>query len=617
MACIAVDYFPHRELGIVYYRQGRHSEAIDELTTSLSSVDTAKTKFYLNKARRSFLQQTRRDTAAPRIVFTTPPDELLTNRLSVTVTGYAEDDTYVSALVVHGQTQFIELAEPRLVFTQEVELRDGANAIEVMADDLVGQHARARRTVHLDRHGPLLSLEQVEVAGTPPQQRVRVQGLLTDQSRITRFMLAGRAMPAQPGSSWEVREEFPLSGGEEFVAFEAEDAAGNVTHGQIALRAPVDGPAGTRQGMRVRHPLLRWTSSTFPPGGGRWGWGGSSVQREGTPVQMAQHRDRHAPVIKLMGLGEQESTVDDSIYLEGQVTDASAIVAFAINGASLWRRNARQLFFGQRFPLQEGENTFALEAVDEAGNTAQLKVVVTRAVRPVRQMGSRLRVVLLPFAKKGEAPVLAEAVHDYLFNVFVQQRRFDFIERQRLEAILQELTLRQKLTQGALIDPASAAETGKSIATAEGIMIGTVTETAQSLEILARFVDVDTAVVLAVGDVYGEDLTPPTVKTLVEGLVWKLQRQFPLAEGVVLEKAGKQLFTDLNERHGVKRSMKLLIFRPGQEFKHPQTGRLLKKPDVILGEARITAVSPDLSEALVLPSEGLGDVRESDMVITK
>ena len=121
-----------------------------------------------------------------------------------------------------------------------------------------------------------------------------------------------------------------------------------------------------------------------------------------------------------------------------------------------------------------------LEAVDEAGNTTQLKTVVTRTVRPVRQMGSRLRVVLLPFAKKGEAPVLAEAVHDYLFNVFVQQRRFDFIERQRLEAILQELTLRQKLTQGALTDPASAAETGKSIATAEGIMIGTVTETAQS-----------------------------------------------------------------------------------------------------------------------------------------
>ena len=42
------DYFPHRELGIVYYRQGHYSEVIDELTASLSSVDTAKAKFYRN-----------------------------------------------------------------------------------------------------------------------------------------------------------------------------------------------------------------------------------------------------------------------------------------------------------------------------------------------------------------------------------------------------------------------------------------------------------------------------------------------------------------------------------------------------------------------------------------
>ena len=80
-----LDYLPHRELGIVYYRLGRYPEAIDELTTSLSNVDTAKAKFYLNKTRRSFLQQTGRDTAAPHIVFNTPPDGLLTNHLSVTL----------------------------------------------------------------------------------------------------------------------------------------------------------------------------------------------------------------------------------------------------------------------------------------------------------------------------------------------------------------------------------------------------------------------------------------------------------------------------------------------------------------------------------------------------
>ena len=42
---------------------------------------------------------------------------------------------------------------------------------------------------------------------------------------------------------------------------------------------------------------------------------------------------------------------------------------------------------------------------------------------------------------------------------------------------------------------------------AEGILIGTVIETAKqrSLDVYARFVDVDTETVLAVEDVYGED----------------------------------------------------------------------------------------------------------------
>ena len=48
-------YFPHRELGIAYYRLGRYQEALRELTTSLDQVESARAKFYLNKVRRALL----------------------------------------------------------------------------------------------------------------------------------------------------------------------------------------------------------------------------------------------------------------------------------------------------------------------------------------------------------------------------------------------------------------------------------------------------------------------------------------------------------------------------------------------------------------------------------
>jgi Glucodextranase, domain B/Curli production assembly/transport component CsgG len=605
-----VDYFPHRELGIVYYRLGQHTQAVHELEASLAAAETARAKFYLNRARRALLQQTRRDTQPPRLAIDSPPDGFLTNRFSVTVSGRAVDDMYVAAIAVNGQRQFIELAAPQLSLSEEIALHDGVNTIDIVAEDLVGRQAQARITVHLDRHGPLLSLEQVETIGLPLMPRARIQGFLRDASRITRFVLAGQSVPLQQGSAWEFRQEVPLVPGATALPFEVADAAGNVTRGEIALVSPAAEVPGGRQGNLPLQLLPRWA------------WHGDERQaqtvitdlpdRPAVPLRMAQGPERRPPVITLASLQDQETVYDPTIYVEGRVTGAHTITAFALNGESLWQRKTRQLFFGQSVPLQVGDNRLVLDAVDEVGTSVQRTIIVHRAERPGRRLGARLRVALLPFDKAGAAATLSEIVYDALFNVLVNQRRFDLVERQRLDAILQEHKLSQKL----LADPATAIRAGK-FATADGIVAGLVTETPHSLEVLARLIDVETAVVLAAEDVYGEDLTPPTMKTLLEGLAWKFQRRFPLIEGFVMSKEGQHLITDLAEAQGIRQHMKLLIFRPGEEFKHPQSGRLLRKPDKIIGEARVTAVTADLSEAILLLSESSGEVQEADRVITK
>ncbi|MCZ6871980.1 MAG: hypothetical protein O7G88_00390 [bacterium] len=605
-----MDYFPHRESGIIYYRRARHRDAIQELKHSLASEATAKAKFYLNKSRKALLLQNQTDAVPPRILLHSPEDGLLTNRFSVTVAGQVEDDTYVAAIAVNGHDQFIDLAEPRLPFAHEVALRDGANTIDIVAGDLVGHQVRRQVTVHLDRQGPLLSLDAVRLMGAPPQQRVRVEGLVADYSRITRFVLGGRPIALQTGREWDFAQEVPFNPGMEFISFEVEDAVGNVTRGEIAIVPLADTAPGNRQGRGDASALTRW-ATRLP--------GRTDVQvvSDGTTwqtalLQTARLIDRQQPVIRLSGLRDGEVVYSDTIYLEGRVSDAGAIDAFSINGESLWRRQTRQLFFAYTLPLQAGNNVLTLQAIDAAGNQTELTLSVIRQVRQVRRVGSRLRVVLLPLQKHGESSLLSEIVDDYLFNVFVSQRRFDFVERQRLAAILRE----HKLSQTNLADPATAARAGK-IATAEGIVAGMVTETPTSLEVFARFVDVETGTVLAAEDVYGEDLTPRSMKTLMEGLAWKLRRHFPLLEGFVIENDGKRLTIDLAERQGIKRYMKLIVFRSGKTLKHPQTGRLLRKPDKVLGEARIVAVTQELSEAVLIPSKGLGRIRASDKVITK
>jgi len=48
-----IDYFPHRELGIIYYSQGRFHEAVDELTASLSTAASPRTEIYLGLAKKA------------------------------------------------------------------------------------------------------------------------------------------------------------------------------------------------------------------------------------------------------------------------------------------------------------------------------------------------------------------------------------------------------------------------------------------------------------------------------------------------------------------------------------------------------------------------------------
>ncbi len=600
-----VDYFPHRELGIVYYRQGQFQAAIEELETSLASADNAKAKLYLNRARRERLKQTQRDRRAPRITIDTPGADEVTNRFTITVAGRVEDDTYVAAITIQGRRQFVELAQPQVAFEQAVPLRDGDNTIDIVATDLLGKQTRQSLLVRLDRRGPLLSIDGVEVTGTPPHQRARVKGFLSDRSAITRFELAGQAMPRQTASEFE--KEVPVPSGAVSLPFEVVDTAGNVTRGAIALMSPASAPV--REG--AVQPLIRWAALDAA----------EVMSDAGRPLMVAARGSRgrgSPPVIKVHDLQDRETIYLNRLYLTGEVRDAKAIVAFSIDGESLLGdRRPQQLFFGEQLPLQEGENVIRIEAQNQAGLNAERTVNVTSVLPPHKQMGSRLRVSLLPLVKKGTPSDFSEIVDELFFTTLFNQRRFDLVERQQLEKVLQEL----KLSQTELVDPATAAKVGRLVA-AEGILYGKVIEKTNDLDIFVRYVDIETSLILAVVDVYDDvegdqPLSSQRLRELADGLVWKIERAFPLVEGLVLAKENDVLFTDLVRKPGIREHMKLIVFREGKTLKHPITGKMMRRPGKTIGEARVMSVADDISEANLLSTATQGEVRQLDKVMTK
>ncbi len=52
-----IDYFPHRELGIIYHKQGRHEESLSELNISLSALYSSRAESYLLLAEKSSCQK--------------------------------------------------------------------------------------------------------------------------------------------------------------------------------------------------------------------------------------------------------------------------------------------------------------------------------------------------------------------------------------------------------------------------------------------------------------------------------------------------------------------------------------------------------------------------------
>ena len=133
-----VDYFPRRELGIVYYQTGNLEAAKKELTLSLSQYPTAKTRFYLDRVRKGLMEKKGGQIVPPRLTVDFPKDDVWTREDPVLISGAAQDDNYLSVVTIKGVPLFMEGAQQQVSFNQPLELDQGLHTVEVEAKNLMG-----------------------------------------------------------------------------------------------------------------------------------------------------------------------------------------------------------------------------------------------------------------------------------------------------------------------------------------------------------------------------------------------------------------------------------------------------------------------------------------------
>jgi hypothetical protein len=89
---------------------------------------------------------------------------------------------------------------------------------------------------------------------------------------------------------------------------------------------------------------------------------------------------------------------------------------------------------------------------------------------------------------------------------------------------------------------------------------------------------------------------------------------FPAVEGLVVAVEGDQIYMDLTQKDGAQPGQEYTIFRKGEVFRHPMTGRAMGRFEEIIGYAQVKQVLPQLSEAAYVPIPGRPQAQPEDGV---
>lgn len=233
--------------------------------------------------------------------------------------------------------------------------------------------------------------------------------------------------------------------------------------------------------------------------------------------------------------------------------------------------------------------------------------------KTIKLVGERMNIAVFPFENKGASRDLGEIILDKMITVLYNQARFEMMERDKLNRVLEE----QSLGQAGVIDAASAASIGKGIGV-DAIVLGSVAASSSgALSIDARVIDTESAAIIVAQDIYTGSSDAQSVKNAVENLARKITEDLPLIQGFIIKIDGDDLILDAGRNGGLKKGMKCHVYREGKEIKHPITGEILGKETKILGEILVSEVFDKYSVSRILNKELGTAISLGDKFLTK
>ena len=230
------DYFPHRELGIVYFQLGDLTKALKELEISSRSAETAKANTYLDRVRKALLSGVSdKRILPPLIALSNPINGSMVKDRSIRLAGKAVGEGFISAISVNGDPYPVEKGEKEISFSREIQLEDGSNTIRVLAVDLLGNKSEVTVTAIAKRDGPGITLSEVAPVEQGGKHFVRVTGEIDDTVGIRRVLVGPREVAPKDAKNYHLDLSVERKGDNAAYVVRAFDTLGNETVAPIDL----------------------------------------------------------------------------------------------------------------------------------------------------------------------------------------------------------------------------------------------------------------------------------------------------------------------------------------------------------------------------------------------
>ena len=227
-----LDYFPHRELGIVLYQTGQYESAKQQLELSIEQYPNAKARYYLDLVRKAIIEKLP-VIPHPTLDLDFKKNEIWTQKDPVILSGIAEDDTYIAGITINDSPVFMEGAQKKVLFEKQLDLAQGTHAFIVKAKNLAGKTSKEHILIHVDRQGPLVVLNKLDLNRIRSGECVTISGSIYDEAGISELIINGRQAPINKGR--EVFFSYNLPTGSSGIELVTRDSLGNQTSNEISL----------------------------------------------------------------------------------------------------------------------------------------------------------------------------------------------------------------------------------------------------------------------------------------------------------------------------------------------------------------------------------------------